>query len=379
MKTIKKLRMLVVRPVRDSALNHFKYFKKVNVDYTIVSDNPYKPDVTNLNKNVTVDNHLFYIPRKFKLINKLIPFYNLEWKLVDELIEEKVKKADAVNVTDTYYFYTTQVAKLAKKYNKPLITTIWMTISNHITSWFAPYSFNTRFVINNTKLFILRNKTAYRFTDSLGIKRNKTTAIYKGVDINLFKPRNKKNNEKVNILFVGVLIKSKGIDSLIKVFKKLSKKYRNIKLTIVGSGRLEKSLKKLAFGYPVKFYGYTNYQKLANIFSQADIFCAPSRPIYWFGIKVWEEYFSYTLMEAQAAGLPIVTTNIGGIPEEVDNKNYLIPPNDKKALYNAIESLILDSKKRIELGKINRLRAEKLFDAKKQAKLTEDAILALMN
>ena len=107
----------------------------------------------------------------------------------------------------------------------------------------------------------------------------------------------------------------------------------------------------------------------------ADIFVTPSKNLKFLSIKVWEEYFSYTLMEAQASGLPIVATRCGGISEEIDSRNYRVPQGDKEALYKALEGLIESSTKRRQLGDINRRRAEKLFDSRVQAKLTEKAIL----
>lgn len=373
--TTRKPRMLVVRPIRDSALSHYAFYQNFNVDYTILSDKPYKPFFKNLNKNVSVSNLLFHKPKFNKFINKLIPFPNLRWNLANKEIEEKIKNTDIVNITDTYYFYSAQIAKLAKKYNKPLITVIWMTIPNHITTWFFPYSINTNIILKNTNLFILRNKTAYQFTDSLGIKRKKTKVVYKGVNVDFFKSNKNKNNKNINILFVGSLNKSKGIKDLANVFKRLTCEYSNIKLLIVGSGSLEKSLKKSLNGYPVIFYGFTKYEKLAGIYARADIFCAPSRQLNWFGLKVWEEYFSYVLMEAQASGLPIVTTKIGGIPEEVDEKNFIIEPGNEDSLYKSLKDLIINKNKREILGKINRKRAEKFFNAKIQAQKTEKIIL----
>jgi len=374
--TTNNLRMLVVRPVRDSALSHYVCYQSLKVDYVVLSDTPYKPFVRNLNKGVLIDNLCYRTPFLYKFINKLIPFDNLKWKLTQKEIEEKVKCADIINIPDTYYFYSAQIASLAKKYNKFLITTIWMTIPNHITTWFPPYSFNTNTVVKNTDLFILRNESALKFTDSLGIKKEKIKVIYKGVNLNHFKPMKKKEGGKVKILFVGGLYKAKGILKLARVFKKLVDNSSATELLVAGKGPLEKKLKKILKGYPVHFYGFVDYRRLAKLYGESDIFCAPSGEQRYFGLKTWEEYFSYVLMEAQAAGLPIVTTNSGGIPEEVDGRNYLVKPEDENSLYEALRDLIENREKREVLGKINRERAQKFYDTEKQARLTEEAIMS---
>lgn len=175
----------------------------------------------------------------------------------------------------------------------------------------------------------------------------------------------------INILFVGNLTRAKGIDDLVFVFKKLRNNYQNIKLTVCGDGPLDKILKSDG----VLYKGKVKYDSLPEIYKTADIFVSPSKDVKIFGIKVWEEYFSYTLMEAQAAGLPIIATKCGGISEEIDSRNYLITQGDRDGLYNALDGLINDSKKRLMLGEINRRRALEYFDARIQAAATEREII----
>lgn len=175
----------------------------------------------------------------------------------------------------------------------------------------------------------------------------------------------------IKILFVGNLTKAKGLDDLLSVFYELRKKYKNINLIICGDGNLGGKLNLEG----VIYKGLVNYSELPKVYRRADIFVAPSKDIKFFGLKIWEEYFSYTLMEAQAASLPIIATNSGGISEEIDKRNYIIPQGDRCALYNALESLILDPVMRVKLGGINRKRAEKFFDARLQAEKTEQVIL----
>ncbi|MFV1917771.1 MAG: glycosyltransferase, partial [Patescibacteria group bacterium] len=127
-----------------------------------------------------------------------------------------------------------------------------------------------------------------------------------------------------------------------------------------------------------KVFGYVKHTEIPKIYRKADIFVSPSRERY-IGPFLWnEEFFGYTLMEAQASGLPIAATRCGGIPEEVGEDNLLVDQNDPKNLILALKTLIKDDKLRRELGRKNRKRAEKLFDLKKQVKKTETEILKLL-
>jgi len=202
--------------------------------------------------------------------------------------------------------------------------------------------------------------------------------IYKGIDLKHFYPAKIANKEQVNILYVGNFHKSKGLLDLLAVFEKLASEGLSVRLLLAGKGQLTDLVNERMQTLPVKNYGFVRYKDLGNVYREADIFCSLSKEMRWFGLKIWEEYFSYTLMEAQASGLPIIATKTGGIPEEIDSKNPLIRSGDRAGLYKQLRKLVLDKEKRVYLAKLNRRRAEKLFDAEKQARETEKAILKLL-
>jgi len=337
----KKPILLVVRPKRDTCRAFYGFFKLFDVDYLDIGS-----------------------------VSNIAPYFI-------QGLRKRVKNCDVVNISDNYYFYNAQVVFWAKIYKKPVVTILWATIPNHISSWFPPYSLISRYVVKNTKLFILRNKSAYGFAKSLGIKDGKLKIIYKGVDIKHFYPKKRKFSDKVTILYVGRMIASKGVCDLFSVFRDLYKKHKNIELVFAGSGRYKKYLFNKSNNIPVKFLDFVSYNSLPEIYRKADIFCSPSKEINFLGIKIWEEYFSYTLMEAQMSGLCIVAGHSKGVSEEVGRDNFLIKGGDRKSLYNNLEKLILDSDLRRRIGRINRQRAKRLYDAEVQAGKTEREIIKI--
>lgn len=365
--------MAVVRGRREAVVEFYQHFERMKVLFLAGGDKK------------------GYSHKNFKYIG--LPFEPRFWlnpiqpknKIYNNLslinikgLEKLINKAQVLNLTDLYYFFNLQAVKIAKKLPIPVVTIIWTTIPNHITTWLPPYSFNAKTVIKATDLFILRSKTALAFTDSLGINRQKVKVIYKGVDLKLFFPRRKKLLGKIKIVFAGHLHKDKGLYELVGAFANLCQRYDNLELLIAGQGPLKNFLWEKSKHLPIKLFGHLEHQNLAKFYRQGDIFCSPSKIRYLGFFKIWEEYFAYTLMEAQASGLPIVATKTGGISEEVDDKNFLVEPNRPDQLFWALERLIVDDKLRQILGKINRKRAEKLFDAQKQALKTEKAILDLL-
>lgn len=134
----------------------------------------------------------------------------------------------------------------------------------------------------------------------------------------------KKNTEDVNFLYLGQLERSKGILFLIDTFKELEKK--NWKLRIVGAGNSENVVKnKIKSDDRFLFYGFVKRAKLSNIFGQTDCTIIPS---------LCYENSPTVIYESFVSGVPVIASDIGGIPELVkDNVNgFTFEPGNKENL-----------------------------------------------
>jgi glycosyltransferase involved in cell wall biosynthesis len=371
-------KLSLVRGNRISVIDFYKNFKQFDIKFLSGNTSPLNPTELQLPDSMKLINlklrNAFFIDPVEALTNNI---NNLSWKFFNDM-ERHLENANLIGITDTYYFWNYQAADFAHQHDIPLYTVIWCNIPHHITSIVPPYSVITQKVIESTQLFILRNEKAREFTHSLQIPESKIKVIHKGIDLQKFNPgEEKEEREQINILYVGALTKAKGVDALLKAFLKLESKYP-ISLTIAGNGSLNEEIQKLARSHKINFYHSVPYNELPLLYCNADIFCSPSRIHKIAGITIWQEYFSYTLMEAQAAGLPIITTPTGGILEEVDQRNYFVQDIDSVQLEKSMEQLILNKSERKSLGQINRQRAEKQYDSKIQAALTEEALLKIV-
>jgi glycosyltransferase involved in cell wall biosynthesis len=99
------------------------------------------------------------------------------------------------------------------------------------------------------------------------------------------------------------------------------------------------------------------YDDMPTIYGKADIFVAPSK-----ASETWEEQYNTSLLEAQASGLPIVTTQSGGIPENIGDAGLLVPPGDADALGVALKRFIINKELRVSYGLKARKRAETVHD-----------------
>lgn len=194
------------------------------------------------------------------------------------------------------------------------------------------------------------------------IPSSRIKVTYAGVDDSFFLEKKsygyvqKANN--FSLLFCGRLNgkEQKGVDILLKSLPLILKEHR-VTLKIIGSGpRLEQYkilTRDLGIEKSVKFPGFIKHDELPKHYSEADLFVFPSR----------RESFGLVLAEAMAAGLPVVSTKAGAIPEVVKDGDtgILVPPNNPQKLADAVNSLLDNPKRMRRMGMNGRERVKKLF------------------
>lgn len=143
--------------------------------------------------------------------------------------------------------------------------------------------------------------------------------------------------------------KAKGIELIINAFNILEKKYKNLFLIILGSGKYKNLFEKKLNSKKIKFLGYKenaiSYIKMANIF------------IY----GTFLDSFGYTILEAMCCKKPIISVRVGGIPEIINNSLIVEPRSDK--MYEKLEEIYLNKKKRKKFANYA-LNKSKSFDWK---------------
>jgi len=299
-----------------------------------------------------------------KIVQEGVPIINLHytgifnllffWKLYRYI---KCQKPDIIN---TIMFHSDIIGRIIGK----------LTGIKVITSFHSIYLGNNKFStkireiitkisdpLSSAATIVSQNAAEYFLKHKITAK-NKLTVILNGIDCEFY--QNRFDDEKIKkfkkkyiyasneFIFIsaGRLIEYKGFEYLIKAAEILKRKNFIFKIIIAGDGRLFNKLKNLTLSLNLEnnlqFIGKVDnlneWLWISDAFVQTSLF----------------EGFSCVLLEAMAAGLPVITTNVGGNPEIVINNynGYLIEPNNENILADKMIGLMkLDKDSKLNLGK----------------------------
>jgi glycosyltransferase involved in cell wall biosynthesis len=140
-------------------------------------------------------------------------------------------------------------------------------------------------------------------------------------------------------LFVGRLVKIKGLQALLPVFRR----YEKAQLWIVGVGDYEPVLRRMAQGSPnIKFLGYQSGERLRILYQQAVASIVPS---------LWYEVFGLVILEAFSQGTPVIVRNRGAMPKLIDESGGGFVFNTDQELLDAMDRLVGDPDLRQRIGR----------------------------
>ena len=180
--------------------------------------------------------------------------------------------------------------------------------------------------------------------------------IPNGVDLDRFadaEPFEELRDGTINILFVGRFEERKGLIHLLRAYHRLRKRHVDARLLVIGTGPKQREYRRfvgLRGIRDVEFLGRVSDDAKARYFASADIFCAPA---------TGQESFGIVLLEAMAAGVPIVASDIHGYKSVVQRgvQGLLVEPRNPRALAAALYRLANDPELRHEMGEAGRRKA----------------------
>jgi glycosyltransferase involved in cell wall biosynthesis len=194
-----------------------------------------------------------------------------------------------------------------------------------------------------------------RTGNALGVTSTRNVVITNGVegheiDLSLragFRERYGISNEDIVITQVCWMVEEKGVDVMLRAAGLLSHRHSGFRLLLVGDGpqlpRYRGLAMELGIEAAVTFTGLLNNPTGAGVFDASDIYCQPS---------VWQEASGLGVLEAMSLKLPVVASNTGGLPENVQDgrSGILVPVGDSEAICAALEKLLGDPGLRRRMG-----------------------------
>lgn len=220
-----------------------------------------------------------------------------------------------------------------------------------------------RFALKKVKYVFFENKGNKKvFIDSKIIDSERGITLNgAGVNLEEYTFRPMPNHNKISFLFIGRIMKEKGINELFSVAKRIKDEYRNVEFDIVGpfEDDYEDIVMDLQEKGIINYYGYQ--QDVKSFIENSDCFVLPS----------YHEGMANVLLEAASMGRPLITTNVHGCKEAINENGYLCDSQDEESLYRCIIKFIkLIPEEKLRLSHNSRLIVEDLFDKKKVIKKT---------
>lgn len=181
--------------------------------------------------------------------------------------------------------------------------------------------------------------------------------------------------DKKIVLFVGRLVKQKGVDYLLNAFSTLKKGMNDVVLVIIGKGDYEKKLKKMAEDLQIEkdvcFQGHVDNDLLKNYYGPSDLCVVPS--ITHEMVDAW----AFVVNEAMYYENPVIASDaVGSAFDMIKNgeNGFIVPEKDSKALYNAMKVILSNDEMREKMGKRSKEIVETGFSYKNMVEGFQNAI-----
>lgn len=223
-----------------------------------------------------------------------------------------------------------------------------------------------RFVCLRARLIRVNSLAVWKLVSSWGVPEHKLRLVSDRVDLSMFNPeingsevRRRHGAVGLNLLlYIGSLLPIKGVDVLLKALPAIKEEVPNVKLLVVGEGpersRLERLAEELGVHEDVAFVGRVSHSDVPKYIAACDLLIHPS----------FSESLGRVLLEAQAAGKPVVASRAGGMREAVREgvTGLLFKPGDHLELARSVLKLLKNPGLRAEMGMAGRRFVAKHFE-----------------
>jgi colanic acid/amylovoran/stewartan biosynthesis glycosyltransferase WcaL/AmsK/CpsK len=257
-----------------------------------------------------------------------------------------------------------------KKFNLPLVcslhgrdVTILIGSDRYNPSWFY-YTSRKKQLFDNTTLFLAASTELKELIIEAGCPEEKIVIHRLGIDLELFKKREKDPDGVPTVLMVGRFVRKKGFSFGIRAFAQVVKKGVDANLLIIGDGplreNLENLIESLGIEDKVSMPGAKPHGDVVKAMALASVVITPSLV----APNMDRESGLIVAKEAQATGVPVLAHWHGGLPDIVDNgkTGFLFPERDVKGMGEKLELLLKNKRLRKKFGNDARIKMENEYN-----------------
>ena len=247
------------------------------------------------------------------------------------------------DIVDLHYRWAGSLIKGVLGYQGPKVYTCHNTLGEGVGLTHYASELNDRMFLRHLDKFdrvVCVSDYMKKDVAARGFSEDRLQTIYNGVEIPEAPCR-----DGDYLLSLGRLVRLKGLDDLIRAMQNTK-----CQLRICGEGPerrdLERLSQRLGLTDRIDFMGWISEEEKHRMLCECRMFVIPSV----------HEAYGMVAAEAMSYGKPVIASNTGGLPEVVGDAGMLIPPQDEKALAEAISSLDGDAEKRLAMGRAARER-----------------------
>jgi glycosyltransferase involved in cell wall biosynthesis len=261
-----------------------------------------------------------------------------------------LRGAAVVHAQELGYWYSAQAARLKRRLGFRLVLTVWETIpllDAYRNVRTRPYRSLT---LRETDLFLAITERAREALLLEGAAPERIRVCPPGIDFKRFAAATARKASGVRtILSPGRLVWEKGHQDVLRALAVLRRGATgdSIRAVFVGTGPDEDALRSyardLGVADLVEFRGFVPYDKMPEVYLHADCVVLASLPTW-----SWEEQFGMVLAESIAAGLPVIASTCGAIPEVIGERAHLFSPGDWQTLANRLGEVLSGNDPRVE-------------------------------
>lgn len=308
---------------------------------------------------------VYYFKPKFEYLRKFNYYLNVN------NIKKIIKKINP-DIVHAHYVSSYGLVGYLSRFH-PLVISIWGSDiydrpRNPIMKSFIKKTLNEADAVLSTSKTMTREIKKY-------VSNKPIIVTPFGIDLSEFYPREKKEKDIFIIGSARILAPHYGLKFLIEAFFIFLQQVPKAKLLIAGKGSQKEDLirfaKNLGIENKVKLLGFIPHYKMPQFLSNLDVFCIPSI----------REGFGVVSLEAQACGIPVIASNVGGLPETVleGKTGFLVPPKNSVTIAEKILFLYQNPKIRLSMGESSVLFVKKYYNWLNNIKKIEKVYYSFIN